>query len=468
VIQWVHRSSRGWSYGASVTDPRTGEIIKGHVSLGSLRVRQDFLIAEGLLAPYDKSGENNAMEEMALARLRQLSAHEIGHTIGLAHSYTSSTENDASVMDYPHPNIELDEKGNISLENAYAENIGLWDKYAIRYGYEEIPTDANEEEYLNSILAEANEKGLNFISDRDARTKGGAHPYAHLWDNGKDAAVQLNHLLNVRQKALSKFGVNVIQYDRPLAQIQEALIPIYFLHRYQAEATVKLIGGLDYSYKMRGDNLKEMSIVPAEWQLEAANSLANAVKAENLALPEQLLNTLYPRPIGYYDNRELLNGKTGVTFDAIGAAEQAASMVFELVMNPQRLSRLVEYHSRNTQNPGVQETMDVFQEVLFNQKVNSSYHEAIQLTTQSVFVSQLMKTIQNSNLSSLARAELMTTLNGISARLAKSNYRDSDLKKSHNQMIVTQIKLFMEEPKEYDVAPIPSLPPGSPIGSCDY
>lgn len=466
VIQWVHRSSRGWSYGASVTDPRTGEIIKGHVSLGSLRVRQDFLIAEGLLAPYDTDSENNAMEEMALARLRQLSAHEIGHTIGLAHSYASSTENDASVMDYPHPNIELDEKGNISLENAYAENIGLWDKYAIRYGYEEVPSGENEEKYLNNILAEANEKGLSFISDRDARATGGAHPYAHLWDNGKDAAVQLNHLLNVRQKALSKFGENVIQYDRPLAQIQEALVPIYFLHRYQAEATVKLIGGLDYSYKMRDDKLKDMRIVPAEWQLEAANSLANSVKAENLALPEHLLNTLYPRPIGYYDNRELLNGKTGVTFDAIGAAEQASSMVFELVMHPQRLNRLVEYHSRNNKNPGITETMDVFEEALFNQKVENDYHEAIQLTTQAGFVNHLMKGVQNGTVSPLARAQLISVLKDISSKLSKTNYRDSDLKKSNNQLIVSQIKLFLESPKEYDVAPIPSLPPGSPIGSC--
>ncbi|WKV11583.1 zinc-dependent metalloprotease [Marivirga harenae] len=468
VIQWVHRSSRGWSYGASVTDPRTGEIIKGHVSLGSLRVRQDFLIAEGLLAPYDKTGKNDAMEAMALARIRQLSAHEIGHTIGLAHSYSSSTENDASVMDYPHPNVELDEKGNITLDNAYAENIGLWDKYAIRYGYEEIPSGKNEEQYLKSIINEANEKGLTFISDRDARATGGAHPYAHLWDNGKDPVVQLNHLLNVRQKALSKFGENVIQYDKPLAQIQEALIPIYFLHRYQAEATSKLIGGLDYSYKMRDDNLKEMRIVPAEWQLEAANSLANSVTAENLALPEQLLNTLYPRPLGYYDGRELLNGRTGLTFDAIGAAEQASSMVFDLLMHPQRLSRLVEYHARDKKYPGIQETMDIFQATLFSSKVNNDYQEAIQLTTQSVFVNKLMSSVQKGSLSPLARAELLVVLRDISSKLSKPNYRDSKLKKAQNQMLATQIKLFMESPEEYDIAPIPALPPGSPIGSCDY
>lgn len=466
VIQWVHRSSRGWSYGASVVDPRTGEIIKGHVTLGSLRVRQDFLIAEGLLAPYDKTGENTAMLEMALARLRQLSAHEIGHTLGVAHSFASSTENDASVMDYPHPKIELDEKGNISLENTYTENMGIWDKYAIRYGYENIPEGKNEVQYLNDLLEEATDAGLTFLSDRDARSIGGAHPYAHLWDNGKDATVELNHLLNIREKALANFGENVIQYDRPLAQIQEALIPIYFLHRFQAEATVKLIGGLDYSYKIRGDNLKEMQIVAGQWQLEAATSLANAVSAENLVLPEQLLNTLYPRPYGYYDTRELLKGRTGLTFDALAAAEQASSMVFELVMHPQRLSRLVEYHARNKEYPGVQEVMDVFKDVVFNAKTTNDYQEAVQLTTQSVFVNQLMKTIQNASLSPLARAEIQSVLDDISTQLSKSNSRNSELKKSHNKQIVNQIKLFLESPMEYNVPPTPSLPPGSPIGSC--
>ena len=68
VIQWVHRSTRGWSYGNSVTDPRTGEIIKGHVSLGSLRVRQDYLLAEGLLSPYlDGDEEPPELAQMALA-----------------------------------------------------------------------------------------------------------------------------------------------------------------------------------------------------------------------------------------------------------------------------------------------------------------------------------------------------------------------------------------------------------------
>ncbi|MEL0301360.1 MAG: DUF5117 domain-containing protein, partial [Flavobacteriaceae bacterium] len=109
VIQWVHRSTRGWSYGASVVDPRSGEILKGHVSLGSLRIRQDFMIAQALTnQPYaNGDDQDNPMLGMALARIRQLSAHEIGHTLGFTHNFAASVKDRASVMDYPHPTLAI-------------------------------------------------------------------------------------------------------------------------------------------------------------------------------------------------------------------------------------------------------------------------------------------------------------------------------------------------------------------------
>ncbi len=253
LTQWVHRPTRGWSYGSSVSDPRTGEIIKGHVSLGSLRVRQDFLIAVGLLSPYVNDKVPDTMKDMALARIRQLAAHEVGHTIGLAHNYSSSMDGRTSVMDYPHPYITIKE-GKLDFSEAYDTKIGAWDKVSITYGYQDFPEGTDEDKALQEILRKAyQEDGLSFLSDQDARPPGSAHPRVHLWDNGNNATDELLRVLEVRQLALNNFSENNILPGQPMATLEESLAPIYFFHRYQVEATAKVIGGLYYTYALRGE-----------------------------------------------------------------------------------------------------------------------------------------------------------------------------------------------------------------------
>jgi hypothetical protein len=262
MINWVHRSTRGWSYGATVTDPRTGEIIKGQVSLGSLRVRQDYLIFTGLLAPYETGKPvPNTMREAALQRLRQLSAHEIGHTLGLQHNYASSYNDRASVMDYPHPNIFINEKGEMDFSKVYTNTIGEWDKRAIMYGYQDFDKSTNENNALQNLLAENTKQGLLFIADADARAASGFHPYAHLWDNEKDATIGLKNTLAVRAKALQNFSENTIRPGAPMATLEDVLVPIYNYHRYQLEAVCKIIGGTDYSYSTRGDATQKPKMV---------------------------------------------------------------------------------------------------------------------------------------------------------------------------------------------------------------
>jgi hypothetical protein len=265
VIQWIHRSTRGWSYGSSVTDPRTGEILKGHVSLGSLRVRQDYLIAEGLLSPYrDGDEQPTEVEEMALARIRQLSAHEVGHTLGLSHNYISSAQGRASVMDYPHPLVQLDSDGEIDLSDAYDTGIGEWDKVAITYGYADFPAGTDEASALDAVLSTARSEGITFVTDQDARPTGSAHPQVHLWDNGTDPATELDRMMDVRRVALDRFGERAIRSGMPLATMEEALVPLYLHHRYQVEAAVKVIGGLEYTYALRGDGQEPLRPVAAE------------------------------------------------------------------------------------------------------------------------------------------------------------------------------------------------------------
>ncbi|MGK7391474.1 MAG: zinc-dependent metalloprotease [Candidatus Cyclobacteriaceae bacterium M2_1C_046] len=465
MINWVHRSTRGWSYGSSVIDPRTGEIIKGHVLLGSLRVRQDFLIAEGLLAPYE-IGEKipKEMGEMALARLKQLSAHEVGHTLGISHSYASSAEDRASVMDYPHPLVKIKD-GKIDLSEAYDDKIGAWDKVAIAYGYQDFPENTDEGEALEEIILEGIETGLSFLSDQDARPQGGAHPYAHLWDNATNAPDELLHVLKIRETAINNFGEKNIREGVPYAYLEEVLVPIYFFHRYQTEAVVKSIGGLNYRYALRGDNQLITEIVEPDEQRRAMKALMKTLEPEVLALPEDVLQLIPPRPLGYRRSRETFSIRTGVTFDPLGAAEAAAEMTVSLLLHPARAARMVEYHSRDDQMPGLDEFLDELIDATWRTESSTDLKGEISWTVKNVVLQNLFKLATRKDAPAQVKAITLLKIEELENWMRiqlKTNLNDSE--KAYFKYSLTEIGNFEEDPKEFESTGALEPPAGSPIG----
>jgi len=370
LVQWVHRSTRGWSYGASITDPRTGQILKGKVTLGSLRVRQDYLIAQGLVGSFEGNGaDTTEAVQMALSRLRQLAAHEIGHTLGLPHNYAASVNNRASVMDYPHPQVDIVEnsapnKSKLSLANAYAVGIGDWDKVAVTYGYADFPKGANEKAELNKIITGYLGRGLKFLSDQDARPEGSAHPQTHLWDGGTDAVAELSRVMIVRRIALEQFSEKKIPAGTPMANLEEVLVPLYMFHRYQTEAAVKVLGGVDYSYALRGDGQVVTQTVSGEVQRKALSVLASTLSPATLTVPENILKLIPPRAFAVDANpREVFKRHTGITFDPLGPPEAAANLTMRLMLNPERCARLINQQAMDPSLPGMGDLV----ETLINQ-----------------------------------------------------------------------------------------------------
>jgi Met-zincin/Domain of unknown function (DUF5117) len=466
MINWVHRSTRGWSYGGGVTDPRTGEIIKGHVVLGSLRVRQDFLIAEGLLAPYEEGKPvSKEMEQMALARLRQLAAHEVGHTLGLAHAYSSSAENLSSVMDYPHPIAKLF-NGKIDLSEAYDTKIGAFDKVSIAFGYQDFAAGANEEKELNDIIQNSLKAGMTFLSDQDARPVGGAHPFTHLWDNGKDPVDELNRVMEVRSVALKNFGEKNIKVGAPMATLEEVLVPIYFFHRYQAEAAVKMIGGLNYRYALRGDGQLVTELLSPQQETKALDALLKTVEPSALALPESILKIIPPRALGYIRHRELIKIKTELTFDPLALAETAADQTFSLILHPARANRLIEHHAREVKLPGLETVIDKLINATLKARRKGGLEGAIQMSTNYALFTNLAKLALSKNSSAEVKAITLFKLNKLKLWFTERPAMDDDWY-AHYDYIISQINSLQQNPEEFKQEDLLPAPPGMPIGDFD-
>lgn len=465
VIQWVHRSTRGWSYGASVVDPRTGEIIKGHVSLGSLRIRQDFMIAQALMnKPFAKSDDNyQPMLDMALARIRQLSAHEVGHTIGFAHNFAASANNRASVMDYPHPQIEL-KNGNIDFNNAYAVGIGDWDKVTVAYSYSEFDKTKNEKEELNKILKSATDAGHRFITDSDARASGGAHATAHLWDNGKTAAEGLNDVLALRQQAIENFSKDNIKSYEPYSVLEDVFVPLYFYHRYQTEAATKVIGGLDYNYAVKDGGDFTVKPIPAKDQKAALEAILKTLSAQELAIPKDKLALFPPRAFGYGRSRESFKGKTGVAFDPFSAANTASDMTLKFLLNPERANRLVVQHSIDNSQLSLEEVLEVTFKTTFFNIYKSSYVRELNHQINHNVLKYIMNLVVNDNSLFQVKAEANKTIENIyQLLLSKKNI-------NYSGQYLKMIQEFKKHPEKFKLEASPKIPDGSPIGSgyCDY
>lgn len=466
VIQWVHRATRGWSYGSSVIDPRTGEIIKGHVTLGSLRVRQDYLIALGLTSPFKNANtDTSAMKEMALARIRQLSAHEVGHTLGIAHNFAASVNNRSSVMDYPHPLITI-KNNNISLEGAYTKDIGEWDKFVIAYGYADVDK-TQEAQYLAELVAATQQKGLAYVSDPDARPQSGAHATGHLWDNGKDAADELVRVLKVRALALDNFGLNSIPMGTPMSELEQALVPIYNFHRFQVQAAAKLIAGVDYGYQLRSEQFSnQQQMVTGKSQQAALDALMATLSAKTLTLPAKITALIPPKAYGYSRDRESFTSQTGLTFDPISAAEASAKHTLSLLLNTGRLARLQQQAMLDEDIPSVAFLLNK----LLNGTVKSAPQASTALLVQQRINQQLVEHLialwHSQDVVPEVRAEVYMTLKDLVQWLSdKRSTRTYKGSRAHFQLLAQQINYSLAHDKSSTAASKIKLPPGSPIGS---
>lgn len=472
VITWVHRATRGWSYGNAITDPRTGQIIRGAVTLGSQRVRQDILIAEALLAPYGKSApaeRRKLAEQMALARLRQLSAHEVGHTLGFAHNFAASRHGNGSVMDYPHPVLKLGANGAIDLQDAYGAGVGAWDEYIVKHVYGDYGSGAAEAEALARLRSDARAAGLQYVSDNDSRATGALHPNGLLWDYGPDTLKTWDQLGAIRRRALDNFSLDVLPDERQSGELEARLVPVYLLQRYQGEAVARLLAGGEYESATSADiragrAAAGVKTTPAEIQRAAMARLADTLRAEYLALPAGLLDQLSPPSAGFERSKEYFGTRMNAVFDALSAAEAGAAQSAGFLFDAGRLNRLHWQHARDAAMPGTGDVLNAVLSATWKRgavPASVAGGEAVQLAANWVVLDALLQALDGGKLHANVDADLRQQLRGLAAWLNANPGKGTTA--ASRAQAADHIGRYLADPRSVKLRPLPEIPPGAPI-----
>ena len=481
IIHWTHRSTRGWSYGNSVADPRTGEIIKGNVNLGSLRLRQDYLMGSGMVPLHDSGaaasgscglsavagfsylaqvGSGASPVEMALARVRQLSAHEVGHTLGFPHNYMASTYGArASVMDYPAPLVHIRD-GQLELSDAYGVGIGVYDKIAVRWLYSDFAAGVDEAQALDAIVEEALKSELRFMTHTDNYIGAGAHPLASVWDNGGNLVDMLDHEIEVRRIGLANFSPAVIRMGEPMSLLESALVPLYLHHRYQMKAAMNTVGGADYYYALRGDNQTPVTIVPGREQRRALATIVRTLEADFLAVPPNILEMIPPSAYRYAEG-EKFPRHTGLLFDPLTAAAVSADYTVELLLHPERMARVVDYHSRDNDYPGLGDIVDAMLGATWNAATPpDTYYAQVQEVAERSVLDGVMEQASSADNPARVRAVLSAKLDELAQQLDASSAPGP-----HQKLALEDIRRWQNRPEgTVPGSTRPDIPPGSPIG----
>ncbi|RKF22760.1 DUF5117 domain-containing protein [Altericroceibacterium spongiae] len=461
MVNWGNRMTRSWSYGQTVTDPRTGEIIKGAVVLGALRVRQDMTIFEALVgADETDSGSPNDPVKASLARISQLGAHEVGHSLGFMHNFAASTQDRASVMDYPGPFIKLT-NGKIDISDAYDVGIGEWDKFAIDWLYGQPAPGVDPDAAAAAKALAAQKAGMRFATDIDGRSPDGPSPWASMWDNGPDPAAELNRLMKVRAVAIANFGPQVLHDGEPMADLRRKFVPVWLLHRYQVDAAAKLIGGMDVAYTVAGDGQPAASPVPATQQRAALDALLATLTPEALSVPDDLIGTLSagingPRNIQF--DREVFANAGSAVFDPLVATDIAAQIPLDTLLAPTRLTRVYEQSLRDSSQLGL--------DTLVDRLVATAMENASDPAGRRIAYRTFMTMARNARMPEMApevAAILSDRLQQASATLAKASGSGMDAAwRRHMAQILSNPALLQKELT--DTSRAPAIPPGMPIG----
>ena len=459
VVQWENRNERGWSVGGALSDPRTGEIIKGMARLDSHRARTDYNIYAGLFGA-DAAAADTAF---VLARVRQVSAHEVGHTLGLSHNYIASTYDRGSVMDYPPPRVTVNASGDIDVSSAYAVGPGAYDVFAIHWGYGIFPPES-EKDSLRAIVEDGLRRGFLFLSDADARPDFASDPRTNLWDDASTPSEFLRHEMAARRVAMSRFGERNIRVGEPIALLQERFVPLYFMHRFALNSLTKAIGGMEYANAVRGDRVQATRPIDPAAQRAALASLILALEPRELAIPDTVVTLLGPRPFSYQPYVELFSSRTRPAFDELGAARTLAQMIVDGILQRERAARVVAFQTRAVHALALGEVVDALTADWGAADLGSPKLAALRRVAQRAVVDRMLLLAADKEAATEVRSLVELKMSSLRARSRALAASGDEQRRAHWTSIAADLNRWLERQELPSPTPALRAPPGDPFG----
>jgi hypothetical protein len=462
IVLWINRNERGWSFGGPLADPRTGESMKGLAHMDSHRNRTAYNLYAALMG----ADPSPADTHFVLGRVRQVTAHEIGHSLGLAHNYIASTYERGSVMDYPAPRLMLDAKGNVDVSQAYAMGPGDYDVWAIHWGYGIFPA-ATEADSLRAIMAEGLKKGYLYLTDQDARPDYSSDPRTNLWDDAATADLFLQRQMDVRRVAMKEFGLRNIREGEPVALLQDRFVPVYFLHRFGISAVARTLGGMEYSFAVRGDGEAATKMIDPARQRAALKMLTGALAPAELAIPDSVLRLMSPAPPGYGGGVEIFQSRTRPAFDELGAARTLAQMIIDASLQRDRAARLVEFAAHQTNPLTLSEVIDALAAATLNKSATAAKDEAILKVSRRALIDRMIllaaDTVAQTEVRAIAEFKLVAWRAAAKQRAMAGSVEN----RAHWAAIEAVIGRYLEEGEVPKLTPALRPPPGDPFGDDD-
>jgi hypothetical protein len=465
-IEWIHRDERAWSIGQFQTDPRTGEILHAVARIDSHRrrttARQWWNMARprpgacaawsgpdaAWLAAFDADGAVDE-EALVLQRLAYLSAHEVGHTLGLAHNWAATTFGWGSVMDYLAANVQPKGDG-LDLSDAFPRDVGAYDRLMVRWGY----TPDADAAARDAVVREAYARGIVYPLESDPR-------WAE-YDWGPDPVAWLASTQAVRRVILERFGAAQLPSGAPLYELQSRFNLAYLYHRFGIQAAQQHVGGQYQANALAGDGQTPLARVPASKQEQALGLLLAALEPRNLDVPERILDVLVPAPAEYEPTRERFASDAGATFSLPSAARALCDLIVRPLVARERAARLTLVEAPDT----------LTLEALLRRLVAATWDEpaaatprlrVLQRVTQRAVLEALLDRGADAQAAPEVRALVRAALARLRLDLAARRSPDA-VTEAHLRLAEHDLAEFFEHPDVRQPRPPATPPPGRPIG----